>query len=151
MTTAPRRIRALLASELLGTPAPILDISAREVLRSLLGPLDVEDLVAAYLQDQRDYVAVPARQAKSTSVYEYILKHRLDGHIAVVQVKTGNAQVPLDTLDATVADEWSVYSDRDQELPAFVERVSQDDLVAYMESGAMSLPPVAERIDASSV
>jgi hypothetical protein len=91
------------------------------------------------------YVALPARHANSTSVYEYVLKHRRDGQIAVVQVKTGDADVPLHTLADTVADEWFVYTDHDQELPAFVERISQDDLVASMESGAKSLPPVTER------
>jgi hypothetical protein len=67
------------------------------------------------------------------------------GHFGFVQVKTGDADVPLHTLDDTVADKWFVYTDHDQELPAFVERISQDDLVAYMESGAKSLPPVTER------
>ena len=125
---------ALLASELLGGDPPGVGMSTREVLRSLLGPLDVEDLVAAFLQDTRDYIALPARHAGSTAVYEYVLKHRGDGHIAVVQVKTGGATVPLDTLDQGVAAKWFVYTDHDQELPAFVERIPEDALIAFMES-----------------
>ena len=135
---------ALLASELLGTASPQLEISPSDVLRSLLGPLDVEDLVAAFLQDTRDYVALPARHARSTSVYEYVLKHRRDGHIAVVQVKTGGATVPVETLDAETAAKWFVYTDRDQELPKFVERIEAESLIDYMNSGAASLPPVTE-------
>lgn len=139
-----RAFSALMASELLGAEPPALEISTREVLRSLLGPLDVEDLVAAFLQDTRDYIALPARHARSTAVYEYVLKHRRDGHIAVVQVKTGGATVPVDNLDERIAAKWFVYTDQDQELPTFVERIRQDALIAYMESGAPSLPPVAE-------
>ena len=49
---------ALLANELFGEPAPSIPIGTHDVLGSLLGPLDVEDLVAAYLQDTRNYVAL---------------------------------------------------------------------------------------------
>jgi hypothetical protein len=139
-----RAYSALLASELLGGDPPDLGLSTGDVLRSLLGPLDVEDLVAAFLQDTRDYIALPARQTKSTAVYEYILKHRRKGHIAVVQVKTGHGTVPVDTLDERTADKWFVYTAEPQELPDFVEPIRHDDLIAYMESGAASLPPVTE-------
>jgi hypothetical protein len=137
---------ALLASELLGIAAPEIQFTTRDVLRSLLGPLDVEDLVAAYLQDTREYIALPARHARSTSVYEYALKHRGDGHIAVVQVKTGGATVPVETLVADGLEaKWFVYADTAQDLPAFVERISADELVAYMDSRPAALPPVTER------
>jgi hypothetical protein len=135
---------ALLASELLGGESPDVAISATEVLRSLLGPLDVEDLVAAFLQDTRDYIALSARNTTSTSVYEYVLKHRRDGHIAVVQVKTGGAAVPLKTLTSGIEAKWFVYTEAEQELPDFVERIPTQALIAYMESGAPSLPPVTE-------
>jgi hypothetical protein len=136
---------ALLASDLLGGDPPDVELSTEGILRSLLGPIDVEDLVAAYLQDKRGYVAFPARHGRSTSVYEFVLKHRGDGHTAVVQVKTGRATVPVHTLSERVADKWFVYTDRDQELPSFVERIRRDALLEYMESQAPSLPEVAER------
>lgn len=135
---------ALLAHELLGCDLPDIDLSASSVLSSLLGPLDVEDLVAAFLQDTRGYIALPARHARSTQAYEYVLKHREDGHVAVVQVKTGGATVPVGTLDERTADRWFVYSDSEQDLPDFVERISRESLIDFMESGSMCLPPIIE-------
>jgi len=133
---------ALLASEFFGGDTPDLEFTSQKVLDSYLGPLDVEDLVAAYLQDRREYVALPARQSKSKAVYEYVLKHRRDGHIAVVQVKTGNAPVPVETLDESIASKWFVYSKVSQDLPEFVERISAEDLIEFMESGSPALPSV---------
>ena len=136
---------ALLASELINGEPPDVELSTDAILRSLLGPLDVEDLVVAYLQDRHGYVAFPVRSGRSTAVYECVLRNRKDGHTAVVQVKTGGARVPVATLDPRVADKWFVYTDRDQELPAFVHRIKSTDIVEYMESGAASLPLVTER------
>jgi hypothetical protein len=136
---------ALLGSELLGGVPPDVELSTEAILRSLLGPIDVEDLVAAYLQDKRGYIAFPARQSRSTAVYEFVLKHRRDGHTAVVQVKTGGATVPVHTLSERVADKWLVYTDHDQDLPSFVERIPRDAPIDYMESRAPSLPVIAER------
>jgi hypothetical protein len=136
---------ALLASELFGTLPPGFHLSANDVLESLLGPLDVEDLVAAYLQDTRNYIALPARYSKSTPAYEYVLRSRTDGHQAVVQVKTGSALVPLDRIDRETADKWFVYVAAAQRLPAWVDRVTAPELVDYLESRPAALPPVAER------
>lgn len=89
---------AQLASELLTGQPPDVDLSTDAILRSLLAPLDVEDLVVAYLQDRRGYVAFPVRQGRSTAVYECVLRNRKDGHTAVIQVKTGGAEVPIKRL-----------------------------------------------------
>lgn len=140
-----RAYSAMLAHELLGAPSLQADVSSHNVLRSLLGPLDVEDLVAAYLQVRRAYMALPARYTKSTAVYEYVLRSRKDGHIAAVQVKTGNALVPVDSLDPTVAEKWYVYSHTTQDLPSFVERITDQDLLAFMADPTATLPPVTER------
>lgn len=134
----------ILASKLLGTEAPSELPSTLEVLAALLSPLDVEDLVAAFLQDRRDYIALPARHSKSTAVYEYVLRHRTTGEIAAVQVKTGGRGIPVETLSARTVDRWFVYTEVQQELPDFVERITAEDLASYMESGAPSLPPVIE-------
>lgn len=136
----------LLASELFGYQPPDFDdLSTATILASLLSPFDVEDLVAAYLQDTKDYVALPARHSKNTAVYEWILKNRNDGHVAVAQVKTGNATIDVQRLNPDIADMWFAYVAADQDLPAFVHRISNDELIAYMGSGAPSLPPVVER------
>ena len=139
-----RAYSRLIGSERLGTDAPDLDLSAADVLTSLLSPADVEDLVATYLQDVCGYVLLRARQSRSTAVYEYALRHPSDGHIAVVQVKTGHQSVPIETLDSNTADRWYVYTDAPQELPHFVTRIERKDLLAYMSGHAQSLPPVVE-------
>jgi hypothetical protein len=140
-----RAYSALIASELLRGEPPDVELSTEAILHSLLGPLDVEDLVVAYLQDRRGYVAFPVRQGRSTAVYECVLRNREDGHTAVVQVKTGGANVPVETLDSRVADKWFVFVERDQKLPSFVHRIESAELVEYMESRAPSLPLVTER------
>jgi hypothetical protein len=139
-----RAYSALLASELLNGHPPDVELSTDVILRSLLAPLDVEDLVVAYLQDRGGYVAFPVRSGRSTAVYECVLRNRKDGHTAVVQVKTGNAEVPVAKLDPSVADKWFVYVDRDQDLPGFVHRIERAEIIEYMESGARSLPLVTE-------
>jgi hypothetical protein len=136
---------AILASELLGGSPPEIEITPGTILRDLLGPLDVEDLVAAYLQTSRNYIALPARYAKSTAVFEYLLKHRGDGHIAAVQIKTGGQRIAIESLAKDAANKWFAYTDVDQELPSFVERIEAPDLIAFMENEPTSLPPVTER------
>lgn len=142
-----RKYSAQLAHQLLGGKDPEIEITPSSVLHSLLGPLDVEDLVAAYLQANRDYIALPARHSKTTAVYEYILRSREDGHLAAVQVKTGDVPIP-DNLSDNVAEKWFVYSDAPEpalKLPSFVERITPDQLIAFMSSGSNCLPPVTQR------
>jgi hypothetical protein len=142
---AAKAYSAMLANELLGTKRPQFAPSPMEVLRSFLAPVDVEDLVACYLQVEKGYVALPARHAKSTAVYEYALRNRDDGHTAVVQVKTGHATVLLETLDASVAAKWFVYSQSKQSFPNFVERITDHELLQFMTDKPNALPPVTAR------
>jgi hypothetical protein len=74
--------------------APIYD----EVLRSLLDPFDVEDLVFVYMQVKRDFLVLPGSRRTDSAAYEYVLVHRTTYEQAVVQVKTGLSTVDLDQL-----------------------------------------------------
>ena len=86
------RLHAQLAGEL-ATPPPA---DPREVIESLLGALDLEDLVAVYLQDVHGFVLV--NRGRTTVGYEYVLRHRETGRRAVATVKSAGARVDLDAL-----------------------------------------------------
>jgi hypothetical protein len=60
------RYSEYLFATLAGEPIPPWRPSIWEILDSLLGPFDVQDLVAAYLQAERGYIALPARYKDST-------------------------------------------------------------------------------------
>ncbi|QBS36862.1 hypothetical protein E1B22_02135 [Thermaerobacter sp. FW80] len=65
------------------------DVGSREFW-ALLSDEDCEDLVAIYLQVERDFVIVPSTCKRDTAGYEYVLVHRHTGQRAVVQVKSGD-------------------------------------------------------------
>ncbi len=138
-----RLYSALLASERWNTNPPEVGITTEGIL-DLLSPLDMEDLVAAYLQDTKDYLAFPARHSRSTAVYEFILSSRRDGTTAAVQVKTGNATVAEAGLSEKIADRWFVYSASGQAFSSRIETISKAELVDYIESRPAALPPVVE-------
>jgi len=84
---------------------------SRDVIESLLGVLDLEDLVAVYLQDAHDFILVS--RGSSTVGYEYVLRHRRSGRRAVATVKSARASVDLDALPAAPdVDVWALRSQR---------------------------------------
>lgn len=83
-------------------------IDSRTVIESLLGPEDLEDLVAVYLQDQFDYLLVS--RLRSTPGYEYVLRKRDSGRTAVASVKSGDTPVDLDLLPVTTVDAAFAYA-----------------------------------------
>jgi hypothetical protein len=117
-----------------------------EILDSLLGPFDVQDLVAAYLQAERGYIALPARYKDSTIAYEYILRHPSDGHTVAVQVKTGDEWIDTTALPNTGGLQWIVFSARQSypaQRPSHVEALDPNDLMEFMHNRPNALPPVA--------
>jgi hypothetical protein len=139
---------AWLFAQAVGGSRPGWAPSLQEILDSLLGPFDVQDLVAAYLQVERGYIALPARQTDNTIAYEYVLRHPDDGHLAAVQVKTGDADIDLSTLSNTGDLRWFVFSSRERyrgEMPSFAEAIAPEAIVAFLRDRSNALPPVAER------
>lgn len=140
------RYSEYLFATLAGEPIPLWRPSIWEILDSLLGPFDVQDLVAAYLQAERGYIALPARYKDSTIAYEYILRHPGDGHTVAVQVKTGDEWIDANTLPNSGGLRWIVFSARQRypsELPPHVEALNPDDLMEFMQNRPNALPPVA--------
>jgi hypothetical protein len=119
--------------------------STFEVLDVFLDPFDAEDLVAAYLQATRGWIALPTRSDKSKLAYEYMLRDPGDGQIYAVQVKTGDAQVPVQQLSNADGLRWIVFSARKRwidPLPGHVHAIEPTDIVAFMQSQPHALPPV---------
>lgn len=64
-------------------------------LFSLIDYQDCEDLVGLYLQHHHNYLIVPSSCKKDTIGTEFLLKHRVTGDKAFVQVKQGNVDPSL--------------------------------------------------------
>jgi hypothetical protein len=88
--------------------ADLEPVAPRAVIESLIGSEDLEDLVAVYLQDRFDYLAVS--RLRSTPGYEYVLSRRTDGSRAVVSVKSGQTPVDLDLLPSDTVDASYAYA-----------------------------------------
>lgn len=82
--------------ELRGLPSTGDSPTPEEVITSLLGPTDLEDLVAVFLQDTYDLVLVS--RGRSTPGYEYVLRSRQTGRRALATVKSGGSRPELDRL-----------------------------------------------------
>ncbi|REL32985.1 hypothetical protein DYD21_14310 [Rhodohalobacter sp. SW132] len=71
---------------------------------SLIHSDDCEDIIGLYLQS-KGYYMIPSSCKKSTVNFEYVLKHKEDGHKAVAQVKKGKVDLNFNNyseLDAKV-------------------------------------------------
>jgi len=140
---------AYLFAEKAGRALPEWRPSLMQVIDSLLGPFDVQDLIAAYLQVERGYIALPARQVDSTLAYEYVLRHPSNGHLAVAQVKTGAQAVETDTLPTADEDlRCFIFSPRHNYpavLPPNVVPIDVEDIAAFVRNNPNPLPPVVQR------
>lgn len=110
-------------------------VSATELIEGLLGAADLEDLVAAYLQDQFNYVLVSRRP--STAGYEYVLRGRTSGRKAVVSVKSGGDAVDVDAMPFTDhLDLWAfaVCAPRQGSAREDVRWISVRELAQFVET-----------------
>lgn len=140
---------AYLFSELAKTEPPDWRPSLSDVVDSLLGPFDVQDLVASYLQVRQGYVALPARGTDNTLSYEYVLRHPDDGHLAVAQVKTGGQHVETDSLPTDQPGlRCFIFSPRalyPSHIPESVVAIDPEDVLDFVRQQPNALPPVVER------
>lgn len=117
-----------------------------EVIRELLDPIDVEDLVLLFLQAQ-GWLLLPSTRMRDTPLYEGALRHRDDGRLAVVSVKSGtSAHVPVAELAAKnpeaevfVFSTDGLYSEPPAELGA--REIELPELTAFMAERPDLLPP----------
>ena len=132
-------------AELSGEPFDLPSPSREEVLRDYLDPIDVEDLVYAYLQAARDYIVLPTSRRRDTPAYEYALVHRTSGQPAVVQVKTGNTPVDVRLLARTAGKDHLAYAYSTtgsyRGRHDGVERITDRELLRFVDSYPQLLPP----------
>lgn len=117
-----------------------------ETRQSCLSAQDLEDLVAVYLQRRHGYLVLPGSRRPDTPAYEYVLLHP-DGHVAVVQVKSGWSTVPrdADSLPVDSVDRVYVYSPTASygENPApNVKALTSEELIDFMRAEPTCLPPM---------
>lgn len=143
---AAARYSRRLHLQLAGSSSQIDSVNTREVVESLLGWRDLEDLIAVYLQDVHELVLV--NRGSSTVGYEYVLRHRKSGRRAVATVKSGGAKVDLDALpiDPQV-DVWaySVNGDCYGSPRKDIRWISTNDLVEFIANRPQVLPDQVER------
>jgi len=132
-----------------GVTPPAWSPTLMQVIDSLLGTLDVQDLIAAYLQVHYHYIALPARYSDSTAAYEWVLQDPATGDLAVAQVKTGDRWVDPDALptpeDNLLCFVFSPRGNIPSDLPSNVRALEVQDVVAFMRDHPKALPPVAQR------
>ena len=120
-------------SRVTGEPFAEAPIDSRTVIESLLSPTDLEDFVAAYLQDRHDLVLISRHP--STAGYEYVFKAKRDGRRAVASVKSGGSNVDLSTLpkDGDI-DVWiyQVSGEPAGESHDNVRHIATEDLVDFI-------------------
>lgn len=76
-----------------------LDNLKTDDIFSLLSSDDCEDLIAMYLQVEKDYYLIPSSCKSNMMGYEFELKHKTSGKSAVVQVKNGFVNLNADSYD----------------------------------------------------
>jgi hypothetical protein len=116
-----------------------------EVLRSLLDPFDVEDLVFVYMQAERNFLVLPGSRRTDSAAYEYVLIHRITHEQAVVQIKTGLSIVDLDQLVRAAGTQHKAFAFSTtgsySGVASNVELLSSESLLAFMQTSPEFLPP----------
>lgn len=149
-----RRIKqpaATLATELLwgcagGDSAERTVFTAEEALEQLMDPTDVEDVVLLWMQAQ-GWLLLPSSRMHDTQIYEAALRHRDDGRLAVVSVKSGrSAEIPVALLRAAAhgAEAFAFSTHNAYSEPpeaAGVRRIEVSELTTFMRQRPELLPP----------
>jgi hypothetical protein len=83
-----------------GGASELSRMGPEQVITDLLDPTDVEDLVLLFLQWD-GWLLMPSTRMRDTPLYEAAFRHRDNGRLAVVSVKSGSsAYVPVAELAA---------------------------------------------------
>lgn len=139
-----------LYAELHGEEFELPRTSAEQVLRDLLEPFDVEDLVFAYLQAVRGYLVIPAARRTNNQTYEYVVVERGSEGLIPVSVKTGATPVDVGQLASTAevggrAIAYSTEGNYQGDGAERVERIADPDLLDFVAGHPDLLPPRVRR------
>lgn len=136
-----------LFDRLVGRRERIAAPQPRQILKDLLDPYDVEDLVFVYLQSERGYFVLPGSRRPDTAGYEFVLVHPRTRKQAIVQVKSGNAVVDLGKLESAVegtdhrAFAYSARGNYEGDADGRIEKLSDKRLLDFALSKPYVLPP----------
>lgn len=113
--------------------------TVQEVVCTLLGAEDLEDLVAAYLQDRYDLVLVA--RGSSTPGYEYVLRSKSSGRKVVCSVKSGNSSVEMNRLPLSAdVDVYAYGKSGSGATRDDITWIDPTDLVTFVEERPEVLP-----------
>jgi hypothetical protein len=126
-------------------PAP-LSFTYLEVLQQL-EPYDLEDLVYAWMQVVKGYLALPKARRTDTPAYEWTMLSRETFTSAIVQVKSGNTAVDMEALaaaapsDETVIFACSATGQFSGDPSRKIHGILPADLVTFVREHERLLPP----------
>lgn len=130
--------------------APLQPTDPKKVLTDLLDSTDVEDVVLLRLQTD-GWLLLPSSRMNDTPLYEAALRHRDDGRLAVVAVKSGAGnQVPVqDLMSEADGAEVFVYSTHGSytspPTAAGATEVTHAELIDFLGRHPELLPPRIKR------
>jgi hypothetical protein len=82
--------------------APRPELDPEQIISDLIDPIDVEDLALMFLQAQ-GWLLLPSSRMGDTPLYEAALRHKDDGRLAVLAVKSGSSNpVPVQLVAESV-------------------------------------------------
>lgn len=147
---AARHYSRALLDELLGRVVQPFAPEPHVVLRDMLDPFDVEDLVYVYLQAVHNWLVLPASRRTNTATYEYVLVHRDTQQLAIAQVKSGDSAVPMEELARAagadhIAFAYSTGGHYDGDGGGRVHIIEEADLLDFAARCPHQLPPRARR------
>jgi hypothetical protein len=145
-----QKLTVRLYDQLTGKQPQPLELTEAEVVRDILHPLDVEDLICVFLQVRHNYIVLPGSHRSDTPAYEQVLISRDDGHRAIVQVKSGDTSVKIGLLRKAAADDARAfaysttgrYSRRDR---SGISVITEDELLAFAREHEEVLPARVRR------
>ncbi|MGH9446047.1 MAG: hypothetical protein ACRD3O_10000, partial [Terriglobia bacterium] len=109
-------------------------------LFEFMSDVDIENLVFVYLQFCGWYV-LPGTRTATTAHYEFVLVNRETGERAVVQVKSGHAEIDASQyLGDEKAFLFAASGSYGAELPPNVVIITREDLQGFMRSVPQLLP-----------
>lgn len=141
-----REVSYALYGELTGTPVEVSAPTPETVLKHLLDPYDVEDLVFSYLQVERACIVLPKSRRTTNQTYEYAVIERDSGNLVPVSIKTGSSAVDVTQLASTAeaagkAIAYSTEGNYDGDDHGRVERISNDQLLEFVGQYPKLVPP----------
>lgn len=120
-----------------------LNLSNKSIY-SLLSPDDCENVIGLYLQKERGYYIIPKTNRLDTVKYEFVLKHKDSGEKAIVQVKSGNVPLNIDSFKG-LADKVFLFTTEGSyqgKLNESIEVLNKDTVEEFIFNNIKIMPDV---------